>query len=211
MPPKVNFSREEILNEAFEIVRQEGLQALSARRIAKNLHSSTQPIYREFESMKQLEAEIIARAGEYAVAYFLRNEKGEEPFLSIGLRYVSFALEEKELFQLLYMSEHGKGCFSILNSPFDLLLERMKQDPHMKALDEAALKRILKHIGIFTHGLTTLIHAGALPPSEESVRENLYHMGQVLIEWEHYQVHKQVDFKEEGCGTRNLPESIPVY
>ena len=195
MPPKVNFSREEMLNEAFEIVRQEGLQALSARRIAKNLNSSTQPIYREFESMKQLEAEIIARARDYAVAYFLRNEVGEEPFLSIGLRYVSFALEENALFQLLYMSKREEGGFSILNTPFAALIERMKEDRHLKALDEDALKRILKHMAIFTHGLTALIHAGALSQSEEQVRESLLHMGQVLIEWEHYQIHKPTDIR----------------
>ena len=193
MPPKVNFSREEILNEAFEIVRKKGLHALSARRIAKNLNSSTQPIYREFESMKQLEAEVIARAREYAVAYFLRNEEGEEPFLSIGLRYVKFAQEEQELFRLLYMSKHGQGGFSVLNTPFEALVERMKEDQHLKALDETALERILKHVAIFTHGLTTLIHAGALPPDEASVRESLFHMGRVLIEWEHYQIYKQVD------------------
>ena len=193
MPPKVNFSREDIINEAFEIVRKEGLQALSARRIAKNLRSSTQPIYREFESMKQLEAEIIEKAGEYALAYFLRNEEGDEPFLCIGLRYVSFALEEKELFQLLYMSEHGKECFMSLSSPFEVLIERMEQDQHLKSLNDTALKRILKHIGIFTHGLTTLIHAKALPYSGEYVRESLHHMGKVLIEWEHHHMHTQSD------------------
>lgn len=192
MPPKVNFSREEILNEAFEIVRKEGLQALSARKIAKNLHSSPQPIYREFDSMKQLEEEVIARAGEYAVAYFLQNEEGEEPFLQIGLRYVRFALEERELFQLLYMTEHGKDCFAEVNPPFDGLLERMKQDQHLKDLDETVLKRILQHISIFTHGLSTLIYAGALSPSEEFIRESLNHMGSALIGWEQYRAHKQI-------------------
>jgi AcrR family transcriptional regulator len=73
MPPQVSFPKNVILNEAFEIVRQEGLQALTARKIAQNLKSSTQPIYRAFQSMKDLETAVIDKAKAYAVNYLLEG------------------------------------------------------------------------------------------------------------------------------------------
>ncbi len=60
MPPQVNFSCEDIVNEGFNIVRKEGLQGY-ARSVARNLKSSTQPIYRAFDSMQQLEQVVLEK------------------------------------------------------------------------------------------------------------------------------------------------------
>lgn len=196
MPPQVNFSRETIVSEAFEIVRKQGLQGLSARSMARRLKSSTQPIYREFESMQQLEQTVLKKVKEYAVEYMLQGEETEEPFLNIGLRYVQFAREEKELFKLLYMSENSGESFQAITGPFHQLLERMKTDQHLQGLDEASLPGILQKMAIFTHGLTTLVWANSIPYSEERIRALLHEMGRVVIEWEY---HHQQKTQENEC------------
>ena len=40
MPPKTRIQKEDIIQVAFDIVRAEGLEALNARRIAKELNLS---------------------------------------------------------------------------------------------------------------------------------------------------------------------------
>ena len=54
MPPKVKFSREEILSAAYELVRKNGKDALSARSLASALGVSTAPIFTAFESIDAL-------------------------------------------------------------------------------------------------------------------------------------------------------------
>ena len=45
MPKTIIFTREEIIEAAFEIFKQEGMPAISARRIAAKLNCSTAPVY----------------------------------------------------------------------------------------------------------------------------------------------------------------------
>ena len=45
MPTKIRISREMILDAAFEIVRQDGIEKLSNREIANKLKCSIRPIY----------------------------------------------------------------------------------------------------------------------------------------------------------------------
>lgn len=187
MPPQINFSKEQILNEAFEIVRKEGLEILSARRIAQNLKCSTHPIYRAFQSMKELETAVIEQAKEYATTYLLQGDDTQEPFLNIGLQYFRFAQEEKELFKLLFLSGRISGSFENMGALFEFLLDRMKQDSHLQGLSDSSLKRIGTNMWIYTHGLITLTYGASLENAEEFVRDRLFQMGRTVIEWEQYQ------------------------
>ena len=54
MPPSIKTSREEIVRAAFEIVREQGADALSARAVAKALGCSTQPVMYHFGSIAEL-------------------------------------------------------------------------------------------------------------------------------------------------------------
>ena len=53
MPPKIRFSKADILHVAFNITREKGIDAVNARAIAKELGCSTQPVFRAFHTMEQ--------------------------------------------------------------------------------------------------------------------------------------------------------------
>lgn len=44
MPPKPKFSREDIINAAFDIVQKSGADAMTAREVGKYLGTSSTPI-----------------------------------------------------------------------------------------------------------------------------------------------------------------------
>lgn len=44
MPPKPKFSREDIINAAFDIVQKSGTDAMTAREVGKYLGTSSTPI-----------------------------------------------------------------------------------------------------------------------------------------------------------------------
>ena len=58
MPRALNFSREEILQVAYNILIEEGMKSITARNIAKKLGSSTISIYSNFKSMSDLKNEM---------------------------------------------------------------------------------------------------------------------------------------------------------
>ncbi len=45
MPPKVRFTKDEIISAALTLVREEGLPCLTARALAARLGSSAKPIF----------------------------------------------------------------------------------------------------------------------------------------------------------------------
>jgi AcrR family transcriptional regulator len=187
MPPQINFSQKQILQVAFELVRKEGLKALSARRIAQELKCSTHPIYRAFQSMQKLEEAVIEKIKAYAIEYLLQGDAVEKPFLNIGLQYFHFAQKEPEFFTLLFLEGHMKTSPEQIGLPFLPMLTRMQQDPYLQGLSEESLTRIGRDMWIFTHGLITLLHGIELEHAEEFVRDSLLKMGQTIIEWEHLQ------------------------
>ena len=60
MPPKVTFTKEDVIQAAFEIVQKRGVKLFTARRIAKKLKSSTAPVYSHFKSMLRSSVTRIA-------------------------------------------------------------------------------------------------------------------------------------------------------
>ena len=44
MPPKAKVTREMIIDAAFEIIRNTGIEAVNARTVSKELNCSTQPV-----------------------------------------------------------------------------------------------------------------------------------------------------------------------
>ena len=50
--PKLKFTKEVIVDAAYDILKEEGFESISARKIAKKLNCSTAPIYFNFETVE---------------------------------------------------------------------------------------------------------------------------------------------------------------
>ena len=107
MPPQVKITREDIINAAVDIVRNNGAQSLNARTVAAALECSTQPVFSNFATMEELRFAVVAKADSLCQAYTKSEmETGDYPdYKASGMAYIRFAKEEKELFKLLYMRD----------------------------------------------------------------------------------------------------------
>ena len=107
MPPTPKYTKKEITEAAFEIIKEKGYDTLTARDLAKRLNTSTRPIFTAFENMEELKKEIIYKAAalfkEYKVNEIKNNEYPE--YKARGMAYIRFAKEEKNLFKLLFMRD----------------------------------------------------------------------------------------------------------
>jgi AcrR family transcriptional regulator len=154
MPPKKQLSKQQIIEKAFEMVQKEGYEALTARKLAQELHCSTQPIYQAFADMKELKIELINRAQERMVSYILDTLDNESPKpLAYILAYIRFAGEEKYLFQLIFTS----GGLNL------------------RTIDGLGINPIELDINmiIYANGMIMMLAYHTLEPDEEKLRDML--------------------------------------
>ncbi|MGD9151230.1 MAG: TetR/AcrR family transcriptional regulator, partial [Desulfobacterales bacterium] len=62
MPRKTQFTAEDVVIAAFELVKEKGLAGLSAPAVAEKMGCSTMPIYSHFKNMQALEDEVVKKA-----------------------------------------------------------------------------------------------------------------------------------------------------
>lgn len=65
MPPQVKVSKEHIKSEAFQMTKESGFEAVSARKLAERLNCSTQPIFRVYQNMEELKADLYEMGTDY--------------------------------------------------------------------------------------------------------------------------------------------------
>ncbi len=107
MPPECKFSKDEIVAAALELVRAQGYAAISARAVGARLGASSKVIFSAFSNMEELKQAVIQSAGQLQQKFTAdyAADSGFPPYKSIGMAYILFAREEKELFRLLYMRD----------------------------------------------------------------------------------------------------------
>jgi AcrR family transcriptional regulator len=118
MARKEVITKDIILDVAFELARSEGIENVTARKLAAKIGCSTQPIFRVYANMNELYEEIYAKAIDSFGEYYDNYESNvDTPFVHLGLAYINYARVEGQLFKLLFQSEHrgNRGLFELLN------------------------------------------------------------------------------------------------
>ena len=118
MPPKVKVSREDIVNAAVEVIRENGHEKLNARSIADRLKCSTQPVLYSFRTVDEIREAAYESADHYHSSYIMPKDTDDDPLLMLGMNYVRFAHEEKNLFRFLFQTDKfgGMDIDSLLNN-----------------------------------------------------------------------------------------------
>ena len=161
MPKKVLFSKELILDKSFELFKEEGIESISARNVAKILDASPAPIYKSIGSMKNLKKELIKRAKDLFIEYLIKRRTGIK-FLDIGMGISIFAREEKQLFLQVFSKDNIEG--SLIEEFLNLIREEIK-------IDKEKQEELLVSCWVFAHGLSTLIATGFFKDPNDSFIE----------------------------------------
>lgn len=158
MPPKPKVSKQDIVEAAVRLVRNEGLEAFNARSVARELGCSTQPIFSAFESMNDLRDEVLREAGEFFELFIAQHTQPERVLISISMAYISFARQEPHFFKLLFLSDEIRGTtFFALSESNPAIIQNIVDTAGIGA-EEA--RDLFLHVWIFVHGLATLLVSG---------------------------------------------------
>lgn len=166
MPPTVRFTRDAVLNAACQLMRREGMEALNARAIAKELGGSTQPIFRLFTNMEDLHRELILYVTRQFQAHAEADmAQSDSPYIQLCTTYLLYGRDEPELFKLLFMRDRvSEGQYSDQTN-FDLVFNILKKETPLD--DETAL-RFFERTWLFIHGLAVCIATKYIPCQDES-------------------------------------------
>lgn len=165
MPPTVRFTRDAVLHAACQLMRREGMEALNARAIAKELGGSTQPIFRLFTNMEDLRRELILYVARQFQAHAEADmAQSDSPYIQLCTTYLLYGRDEPELFKLLFMRDRVSEGQCSDQTNFDLVFNIIKKETPLD--DETAL-RFFERTWLFIHGLAVCIATKYIPCQDE--------------------------------------------
>lgn len=173
MPPKQKFTREEIVDAAVNLIRSDGLSAVTARTLGSILGSSSRPIFTAFKNMEEVQSEAIKAIRQIYNKRIEKALKEDAPFRSVGQQYIKFAQEEPRLFQILFMtqSQHGvesQNVLDVLDDNSKVIVETIKEEYQ---LNYDLSMEFYQELWVFTHGIATLIATGVCSFTLEEIQK----------------------------------------
>lgn len=170
MPPKAKITKEMIVDTAFYIAQEEGVEKVTARSISEQLKCSTQPVLYYFATIDEIKNQVYRKADEYHSDYIMNMEKDYgNPMLTIGMNYIRFAIEERNLFRLLFQTNEfsGASMLDLIDSEELLPLFTVLQQELNMSMEEA--KDVFSTLFIFVHGYASLYANNTMVYEEENV------------------------------------------
>ncbi|HWV75645.1 MAG TPA: TetR/AcrR family transcriptional regulator [Pseudosphingobacterium sp.] len=157
-------NRIKILDASLQIVKEEGWQALSMRKIADIIEYTAPMIYEYFANKEAILAELAGK-GYLILAKRVREAKEnetipEKQIEAMWLTYWQFAFEEKELYQLMFGI--GTQCcemeksFKCFDSHAVLISNVIKEIMHDKNPSEEMVCRKYFTYWSIIHGLISI-------------------------------------------------------
>ncbi len=175
MPPKPKFTREEIIDAAYEIARESGIESVAARTVGARLGATSSPIFTFFSSMDELKKAVYARAKRVCTDYLRGCADYSPAFKEFGMRYVRFAIELPHLYRLLFTNDprytgRPNDFFAEFPELTEPLIPEIRSEFGLSGEDAAFL---LNQMLIYSAGVIDFLSNGYVSYSETQLSELL--------------------------------------
>ncbi len=180
MPPKRKFKREDIVEAAFEIAREKGFSAITARSVAKRLGCSVAPVYLHFATIDDLIAAVVERVFSMP-GQLLSEGKGPHLFENIGKASLAFAREYPVLFRELIMRPNP--YMASYDAVEEEMVKALADDEALGELSAQERRRVLLKMRVFQIGLSVMLANNLLPSwlDDQAASALLKETGEELI------------------------------
>ena len=156
-------TRASILDAAYKIVKEEGWQALSMRKIADEIEYTAPIIYEYFSNKEAILAELNKKGYLY-LAKEMEEAKNQhelpgDQLEAMWMAYWNFAFKKKELYQLMFGVQ--MNCCSMQKSPeaeapAKLIIDAIRHLSNGKQLSESEICRRYYTYWSVVHGLVSI-------------------------------------------------------
>ena len=183
MPAVKRIIKEDIIYACVGIIRNEGMENLNARRVARELKCSTQPIYYIYSNIDEMKNDALKEISNIFYNRMFENNYDKPVYKDIGKNYIKFAKEEPILFKLLFNSEINDTvtCFINLTGPARIIRQIISNQTGLS--DKDAQTFHLK-IWLFANGIANLIAHDIRDFSENEIEKLLsdQYISRLLLE-----------------------------
>lgn len=171
--PKQKITKEMIVDAAFTIARNDGIEQVLVKNIAERIGCSVQPIYSYCRNMEGLREEVDKRVKSFVQEYVVSRIDRDNLFQSTGQAYIQLAKEEPNIFKIFIL--HRRKGISSLDD-----LYQSETDPHMAEfiahklhISTEAAKNLHLNMLIYTIGIGTIFCAATpgIPADEIFARQ----------------------------------------
>ncbi len=154
--PKQKITKEMVVNAAFELARQGGMEQVLVKNIAEKLGCSVQPIYSYCKNMEGLRRDVMERVTSFVREYAAARIVPNDLFRSTGQAYIQIAKEEPHIFKMFIL--HQREGISSLED-----LYRTETNPQVAGfiakelhISVSQAKRLHLNMLIYTIGIGTI-------------------------------------------------------
>ena len=179
MGRKTQITKEQMLQAAYEILKEEGYSAVNIKTIADKAGCSTQPISWQFGNMQGLRRELyvyVSRILFGGIEERIAGMNAVEAFFETGKMYISNACDYPNAFRFLCvddpgdMVEESSNVVELLGDEFikEMLAKEM-------GLPREKLDPVVADIVIYTHGLAVMLLWDAFKMDKSEAYEMIYH------------------------------------
>ena len=148
--PRVKFTKKDILKATYDIMKQDGIQNISARKIANKFKGSTAPIYANFSTIE-----------EDKLKEYLYGNYSERKLMNGAIGFILFAREEKELFRAIFL-DGAKGFETLFNETMESLLKEEVLMVSFPTLTYETAKMAVRRLWYWAFGYATLTCVGSM-------------------------------------------------
>lgn len=183
MPFSPKFTRDDIVDAAFEIAGESGFDAVTARSVAKAIGGSVAPIYYHFDSVEALVKAVVQKL--FALTHeVLAEQDGVSPFEAMGLAGFEFARRYPVFVRELVLKPNP--YIAAYQAEEETLLGMLDGDPKAKELGMEERRSLLVKVKALQIGFQTLIANGQLPAwlGEDEARKMFLSTGNALLDLE---------------------------
>ena len=159
MPRKPQFTIEDVVSAAFELVREKGLAGLSAPAVAEKMGASTMPIYSHFKNMQELEDEVVKRSWKLVDQYQNREYTGDI-WIDQAIGYIRFAREENHLFKCILDGRNRELKLEMNRRQWENLTKALDSYEGFQELNDEDVLRVRYTRVMLSHGIATAAKIG---------------------------------------------------
>lgn len=173
MARKESITKDDIVNAAFAILQEEGIQQVTARKLAAKAKCSTQPIFRIYKNMEELTEELFGKACVFFQDYYSQfRRQTVTPFVHLGYIYIKFAEEHQKLFEFIFLAQNrfGRSMYDLVNGS-EGCVSREIQTAAAQGCKNAS--ELFMKMWIFIHGAACMTLTGDYDLSEEETIQML--------------------------------------
>lgn len=176
MPPRPKYTKDEIIDAAYEIMEEGGIDAVVAREVAKRLGTTPGPIFTFFDGMDDLKNEVLKRAVKN-VSEYLEGCKDYKPaFKEFGLRWIRFAKEHPHAYSMVfYINGPLKNLEDDENSiKYQESMDYMERDvAEAFGLDREQAVDIIRKMSTYSQGIATLFITTGIEIPEDVINKEV--------------------------------------